>query len=119
MAVTTLTSSTNAKIASNAANIQTRYILSKVIMAELKVLIDNESERTDIEDRTYKITIDLNADINGRVEPIEIIQSDDTKVLLTAILAALLDAGYNTTYRAKKASRVGGQDRVCLQISWV
>lgn len=118
MVTTVLTLASDAKIASNAASIQPRNILTKVIMAEIKVLITTESERTDKEERTYKTTIDLDADINGRVEPIEIIQSDASKVLLTDILAALHDSGYQTVYKEKKASREGGQDRICLQIDW-
>lgn len=115
----TLQSAADAKIASDAAGIQTRDIISSLVMTDvINAAITSESTRTDTDVRIYCATIDLNADINGKISPIEIIQSDDTKVLLTDILGALTDEGYETAYTEKPTTRSGGQDRIILTILW-
>ena len=75
------------------------------------------SQRTDLDERTYKITLDLNADINGRTKPIEIIQSDDSRILIEDLVSQLIDAGYRVAYKELK-TRAGKYDKIKLQLAW-
>lgn len=77
--------------------------------------IDSESKRTDV--KTIKVTIDLAAVINGRVDPIEIIQSGEN-LMLSDLVLALEEKGFRVVVRPKKAARDGGKDRVTLALSW-
>ena len=107
-----------AKTASDAANIQTKAILTSLVMVVIDDKITAESERTTLDERTHKAVFTFDADINGRTSPVEIIQSDQSKVFLTDIIDALVDAGYRTAFVLKRASRQGGQDRVTLTVAW-
>jgi len=113
-----LQQSSAAKTASDAAAIQTRSILTSLVMGVINTAITTESTRTDLDERTHKITLTLAADVNGGTQPVQIIQSDDSKVLLSDIQAALIDAGYRVSAKAIKASVVGRDDRVKLQVAW-
>ena len=113
-----LQAATTAKTASDAAAIQSRSILTSLVMGVIDTAITAESERTDVDERTHKITMTLAADVNGRTKPVEIIQSDDSKVLLMDVEAALVDAGYRVSSKSIKASRVGVNDKVKIQIAW-
>ncbi len=107
-----------ASIASDAAVIKTRSILSSLAMGVIDAAITEESERVDLDERTYRTVITFNANINGRTKPVEIIQSDESKVFLNDIINALVDAGYRTAFALKPTSRDGGQDRVTLTVAW-
>ena len=113
-----LQTATAAKTASDAAVIQTRSILTSLTMIDINAAITAASIRTDLDERTYKIELTLRADVNGRTKPVEIIQADETKVLLADIKAALLDAGYRVSSKAIKDSRPENDDKVKLQIAW-
>ena len=89
--------------------------LDGVVGDVIDAKIDLESKRTDI--CTIKTTIDLNAVINGRTEPIEIIQAGGN-LMLSDLVLALEEKGFRVVVRPKKASRVGGIDRVTLSIAW-
>jgi len=64
----------------------------------------------------YRATITLDADINGRTSPIDIIQSDSSKIVLNDLIRALNDAGYRTSYDAIKIDI--GNDKVRLTMAW-
>lgn len=85
------------------------------VMTAIEAKLTIEAARTDI--KTYCMTMTFNAIINGRTDPIEIVQSGDN-ITLTAALNALGVKNYRTSYRSKKAAREGGQDRLTLTIAW-
>lgn len=115
----TLQSALIAKTASDAAAIQPRAIISSLVMTDIiDTKITEESQRVDKDERTYSAKIELSADMNGGTSAIQIIQSDDSKVLLPDIENALLEAGYKVAIEGKRASRVGGQDRIILTVAW-
>lgn len=103
--------------ASNASNIETKDILSSLVMGVINTEITTQSARTDTDERIYKTELTLDADINDRTSPVQIIQSDATKVLLSDIEKALVDAGYRISCRSIK-TRDGINDKVKLQVAW-
>ncbi len=107
-----------AKTASDTAAIQTRTILTSLVMGVINAAITTESTRTDLDERTYKATLTLDADVNGGTKPVDIIQSDDSKVLLPDIESALIDAGYRVSCKAISSSREEVDDKVRIQIAW-
>lgn len=107
-----------AKTASDAAAIQTKPVLTSLIMDVIDTAITAESTRVDLDVRTYKAVLTLKADINGGTKPIDIIQSDDSRVLLEDIEKALIDAKYRVSSNAIKASREEADDKVKLQVAW-
>ena len=113
-----LQQASTAKTASDAAAIQVRSILTSLVMGVINAAITTESERIDVDERMYKITLTLEADVNGRTKPVEIIQSDSSRVLLSDIEAALMDAGYRVSSKPIKSSRVEVNDKVKIQIAW-
>jgi len=113
----TLQTAVAAKTASDAAAIQTRAVLSSLTMTIIDNKITTESTRTDLDERTYKTTLDFDADVNGKVSPVEIIQSDDSKILIEDLIKELIDKGYSVSYKAIK-TRDGKNDKVKLQIAW-
>lgn len=104
--------------ASDAANIETRDILTSLVMGVIDAAISTQSIKTDTDERIYKVTLTFPAAINSTTGVVELIQSDSTKVLLSDIEGALTDAQYRTSYKAIKASRVGIDDKIKLQIAW-
>jgi len=112
-----LQSATTATTASDAALIQARDVLSSLTMTTIDSAITSASQRIDLDERTYKITLDFDADINGRTKPIEIIQPDSSRVLLSDLISQLIDSGYRASYKAFK-TRVGKNDKIKLQIAW-
>lgn len=66
----------------------------------------------------YKASFTLAADVNGRTKPVELIQSDQTKVNLDDLINALVLRGYRVSFKALKAARVDGTDRVKLTVAW-
>lgn len=67
--------------------------------------------------KTEKCIIDLNAVINGRESPVEIVQPGGN-LKLDDVLVAIENNGFRVSRRLKKCGRVGGQDRVTLTIAW-
>lgn len=67
--------------------------------------------------KTEKITVDLNAVINGRTTPVEIVQAGGN-LQLNDVLIAIEKNNFRVVARPKKAGREGGQDRVTLTIAW-
>lgn len=112
-----LQSAATATTASDVAVIQARVVLNSLTMIVIDSAITVASQRTDLDERTYKITLDLNADINGRIKPIEIIQSDDSRILIADLVMALIDEGYRVFYKGFK-TRNGKNDKIKLQIAW-
>jgi len=66
--------------------------------------------------RIYTAKFTLDADINGRTSPIDIIQSDASRIVLDDLIRALNDAGYRTSYNPTKID--GSDDKVRLTIAW-
>ena len=66
----------------------------------------------------YKASFTLAADVNGRTKPVELIQSDETKVNLEDLIDALALRGYRVSFKALKAARKSGTDRVKLTVAW-
>ncbi len=75
------------------------------------------STKTGIKRPIYKLSIDLDADLNGRISPIDIIQSDTSKILLSDLVAQLEIVGYRVVYKPVK-TRDGKNDKIKLQIAW-
>lgn len=113
----TLQSASDAVTASDAANIETRAVLTSLTMAIIGAGISYESTRTDHDWRTYRVSFNFEADVNGRTEPVEIIQSDDSRILLTDLEKALVASGYRTSSRSIK-TRSGKPDKVKLTVAW-
>lgn len=67
--------------------------------------------------RIYTATFTLDADVNGRTSPVDIIQSDASKIILNDLIRALNDAGYRTSFHAIK-TRTGKNDKVRLTMAW-
>lgn len=100
---------------SDAAVVPTMTTLDGVVGDAIDSKIDVESKRTDV--KTIKTTIDLAAVINGRTEPVEIIQSGGN-LMLSDLCLALEEKDFRVVVRPKKASRDGGTDRVTLSLAW-
>lgn len=66
----------------------------------------------------YKATFTLAADVNGRTKPVELIQSDESKVNLDDLINALVLRGYRVSFKALKAAITGNADRVKLTVAW-
>lgn len=103
------------KAFSDAAAVPPMTTLDGVVGDAIDSKIDLESKRIDI--CTMKTTIDLNAVVNGRTEPIEIIQPGEN-LMLSDLVLALEEKNFRVSCRPKKAGRAGGQDRVTLTIAW-
>ena len=112
-----LQTAATATTASGAALIQTRSVLNSLTMTTIDSAITAASQRTDLDERTYKITLEFKADINGRTKPVEIIQSDATRILIKDLVMALIDESYRVSYKEFK-TRSGKDDKIKLQIAW-
>jgi hypothetical protein len=67
--------------------------------------------------RTKTSTFDLEAVINGRTTPVEIVQSGEN-LDLGDVCAALAEKGYRVSFRPKKAHSETGKSRVTFTIAW-
>ena len=105
------------KTASDNAEIEVRDVLSSSTMAAIVAKITAESTRVDKDERTYKLDIEFDGDVNGRTKPVEIIQADSSRILLDDIEGALTDVGYRVAGRGVK-TRDGKPDKVRIQIVW-
>lgn len=115
----TLLTASAATTASNGSAIQVRSVLSSLTITAIDAAILAQSTRTDVDNRQYKVTMTLVAttDSEGKVQ---IIQSDDSKILLSDVVDALTDplAGYRVAYKTIRESRNGRKDKIKLQIAW-
>jgi len=105
------------KTASDGAEIQAREVLTSSTMIAIVAKIISESTRVDKDEPTYKIYIEFEGDVNGRTKPAEIIQEDDSRILLDDIEGALMDAGYRVSSKGVK-TRDGKPDKIKIQIAW-
>lgn len=112
-----LQNANSATTASNAAVIQASAALTSLTMTTIDNAITVASQRTDLDERTYKITLDFDADINGRTKPIEIIQPDSSRILIKDLVSQLIDKGYRASHKEFK-TREGKNDKLKLQIAW-
>ncbi len=104
------------KTASDAAVIQAP-IPGSLTETLINTKINAESIRTDTSELIYKASFVLEADVNGRTSPVEIIQSDATRLLLSDLVYALNDQGLSVTAKARK-TRDGANDKVILKVAW-
>lgn len=79
--------------------------------------INAESNKTGTKRPVYTLSVALDADLNGRVSPIDIIQSDASRILLTDLIVQLQIDGYTVDYTPMK-TRDGKSDKVKLQLKW-
>ncbi len=111
------TTPATAKSASDGVSLTTNPVITSLT----ETLINTEIARRSIEiskQRIYTASFVLDADLNGRVSPIDIIQSDDSKILLTDLCNALRDVGYRIAFKPVKMNRAGKKDKVNLTIAW-
>lgn len=111
-----LQSATDAKTASDAAVIQTNATIISLTMTVINTQITAESTRIDKNERTYKASFTFDAKINDG--SVEIIQADESSILLSDLIGALTLAGYRTSDRVVPASRLGLNDTLKLTVAW-
>lgn len=112
-----LQSALMAKTASNSAEIQPREVINSSTMEAINAKITFESTREDKDERTYKISIEFEGDVNGRTKPPQIIQADDSRILVSDVESALVDAGYRVACSDVK-TRDGKPDKIKIQAAW-
>lgn len=106
-----------AKAASNAANIAVKAALSSLVMTVIDTAITAESTKITDDSRSYSIVLDFDGDVNGRTKPVEIIQSDNSRITAEDVESALILRGYTVAYRGI-GTRDGKNDKVRMSISW-
>jgi len=110
------TSRSTLKSQSDAAAIQAP-IAGSLTETLINTKINSESQRTDTKERIYRASFILDADINGRINPIEIIQSDATRIDLKDLIYALNEAGLDASFKETK-TREGKNDKISLKVGW-
>ena len=111
-----LVSAGTSKTISDGAAVPDHPILLSLTITAISAKIATEAARVD--ERTYTASFVFDADINGKTQPVEIIQSDLSRVVLGDVIKALTDEGYRVTYKSRKASSVSGIDKVQLTVAW-
>lgn len=106
-----------AKTASDTAVQGVNTAIGSLTETLINTAIDAASTKTGLLERLYSVIIDLDADLNGRISPVDIIQSDGSRILLDDLTIALISAGYRLSFNETK-TRDGKDDRVNLQIAW-
>lgn len=91
-------------------------VLDGAVGTAIDAAISVAAAKTGIE-RTEKATVDLEAVINGRQSPIEIVQAGGN-LTLDAVLTKIRSDEFRVVARPKKCWREGGKDRVTLTIAW-
>ena len=110
------TTASTAKTASLAVSLSANPAVGS--LTETLINTEIAARSTEITDsRIYTATFTLDADVNGRTSPVDIIQSDTTRILMKDLIRALNDVGYRTSYSAIKI-RSGKNDKVRLTIAW-
>lgn len=112
----TFTTAPDAKIASDGVSIDDNPAVGSLTETKINAGIVTQQDLA-IDSPIYTATFTLDADLNGRVSPIDIIQSDNSTILLIDLIRALNDAGHRTSYNAIKI-RDGKRDKVRLTIAW-
>lgn len=110
------TTATAAKTASDGVSLSANPVIGSLT----ETLINTEIAVRDTkvtDSRIYTATFTLDADVNGKTSPVDIIQSDDSRIVLDDLIRALNDAGYRTSYKSIK-TRSGKPDKVNLTIAW-
>ena len=107
-----------AKTSSDGALIKERSVLNSLTMTAINTKITAQSTRTDLDVKTLKTEFTFNAYTNGGTSPTEIIQSNNSRILLSDLEGALTDASYKISVKTIRASRLGIYDKVKLQVSW-
>ncbi len=110
------TTRTTLKTQSDAAAIQVP-VPGSLTEALINTKVNLESNRTDTSERIYRASFILDADVNGRTSPVDIIQSDDSKILLSDLVYELNNQGLSVAYKARK-TRDGINDKVILKVGW-
>ncbi len=108
---------TTAKAASDAANIAIKDALSSLVMTVIDNAITAESTKITDDSRSYSIVLYFEGDVNGKTKPVEIIQSDNSRIIAEDVQSALMLRGYTAVYRGIQ-TRVGKRDQVKMSISW-
>lgn len=90
-------------------------VLNGTVGTAIDAAISSAAALSGIE-RTEKVNIDLEAVINGRESPIEIVQSGGN-ITLEAVLTKIKANGFRVSARPKKSYSVC-PDRVTLTIAW-
>lgn len=111
----TLQTATTAKTASDAAVI---FIdeTNSLVVTDINTEITTQSTRTDTEERIYRATLYIDCEVvdDG---PVELIQSDETKVNLFDVEETLKTAGYRINCKLIK-TRDGIKDKIKLDVAW-
>jgi len=110
-------SATDARTVSNATALDPMIVKSSASMDLINAKITAEAEKTGKMEPTYKAVITLNADVNGRVSPVDIIEADNNRILLTDVEMALKDEGYRVFCYPRKMYN-GGLDKVNITVAW-
>ena len=110
------TTAAAAKTASNAAVLTANPAVGSLTETLINAEIAAQSTRTDTDTKNYTATFTLAADINGRTTPVDIVQSDATRITLDDLVNALGDAGYRVAFRSIKID--GPLDKVRLTVAW-
>ncbi len=111
-------SAATAKTQSDAVVLDTFPVAGSLTETLINTAINAESQKTGIERPIYRLEIYLDADLNGRISPIDIIQSDDSRILLSDLIVQLERDGYTVASKDFKDDRVGVNDKVLLQLRW-
>lgn len=107
----------DAKTASDAAAKGINPAIGSLTEALVNVAIDAASTKTGALECLYLASINLDADLNGGISPVYILQSDRSTILLDDLTIALNNAGYRISVNKTK-TRNGTDDRVNIQIAW-
>lgn len=110
------TTAATAKTASDAASLTANPAVGSLTETLINTGIGTQSTRTDTKTRNYTATFTLDADINGRTSPVEIVQSDASRIILNDLVSALDDAGYRVSFKDTKIE--GSLDKVKLTVAW-
>lgn len=106
-----------AKTASDTAVQGINPVIGSLTETLINTAVDTASTKTGLLERVYSVTIDLDADLNGRISPVDIIQSDNSRILLDDLTIALISAGYRLGVNETK-TREGKNDKVKLEMAW-
>jgi len=111
----TLQAASAAKTASDGAAIFTS-LTSSLVVTLINTEITAQSTGTDTEERVYRATLYIDCEItdNG---PVELIQSNATKVNLFDVEETLKLAGYRVSCKAI-TTRSGIKDKIKLTVAW-
>ncbi len=111
-----LQAATGAKTASDGVILTPRDVVDSLVMDVIDAQITADSTRDDQEEPIYRTDFDFEAEVVGDV--VHIVQSDETKVLLSDVLSALTAAEYRTSDYLKPSFRDDAPDRVHIAVAW-